>query len=231
MTVLTTLATAVLGALASALGIIGTRWWLARRAGHQLVERDTAPIRAIIEHRAAIHEAGHAICMWVSPYIVRINKVTIDEAAIGAGCVHATVSRNTSAETTPWHEIVCDLGGLAAEAMAFGSTRSGTARGDLIQARKRADRLADLGATTAPWKNGPGADDLPSLDIGQMFRAGSLSSDTEPILDEAYRHARAIVEARQSEVEAITTALLEHQGTIDSRDLAMLLGRRPFHLP
>lgn len=197
------------------------------------VERQTAnrvPLRSRIDHRAAVHEAGHAVCAWFNPYVVRIDYITLDDGSTGTGRVHQTISSKRHRADARWALIATDLGGIAAEVLEFGVVRSGPARGDLIRARDLAVQLVaeakDPNATTgsSPWDHV-----LPDepFDVSRMLRSIESDSDEARILNICYVRAKHLIESNPTLMERTVKALLQ-EGRLERDQIDRIFGRRPF---
>jgi len=191
-------------------------------------------IRARIEYRAAVHEAGHAVAAWCGhPYVVRISKITIDDGSMGEGRVEyaTTKGRNGKLEADRvWCDIVVSLGGIAAEMVEFNRMRSGPAKSDLEQARQSVAALVSAGAKNPPWDvaevaavaDGP-------FDMAKVYRSVSEGSEEARILNLCYDRAKYLVVRNQSLLEKVTESLLQ-TGVLTGISLVRIFGLRKFHL-
>jgi ATP-dependent Zn protease len=183
---------------------------------------DTGKIRNLIEYRVAVHEAGHAVCVWFDPYTRGIDRITIDDGAVGEGRVS---SSRMSRATAPsfWYGMVNNLGGIAGEMMEFKRMRSGTAKSDLEKALHKARELVKVDKLDPPWKHTELEDG--HFDISTMYR--SVDSDTPEarVLNLAYAHARYLLEKDRKRMLQVAGDLAKH-GVLEAKGVKRIFGTR-----
>jgi cell division protease FtsH len=180
-------------------------------------------LRATLAYRIAVHEAGHAVCAWASPYTWMITEVRLDDDRC-SGHVWLIGLRSQQSPVL-WHNIVIDLGGIAAEAKEFRGFRSGPAETDLVKALAFARTLAERGDVNPPW----GGSELPAnaFDLSKLFRSVVAGSPEARILNLAYVRAKALVKSDQERLYRMAEDLTE-KGVLGKADITYLFG---FRLP
>lgn len=206
----------------------GVGWLVGRRSAPVEVVVQSAPrsegkIRNLVEYRAAVHEAGHAVCAWSNPYTSSIDRVTIDAGALGEGFVLYSSAVSTPASI--WYRLVVHLGGLAGESVEFdGRMRSGTARSDLLKAKEDALELVQLESLDPPWPEPAGLEEG-DFDMAQMFRSVEAGSPVAVVLSVAFKRAKHVVERDRSRAQAVA-AKLAADGVLERADIRAIFGRR-----
>lgn len=191
------------------------------RAERLLAERARRQVPT--DERTAAHEAGHAILAWVSPKVIRLTTVTMDDEDGDAVVRFDRKELRTNADL--WDSITIGLAGIAAEGLAFESVKAGGARRDLERAAKWAEGLAASGdpLATFPFAE-PKA--ISRLDIGRLYetRPSPLACD---VLNLAYRRAKDVIAMRPDKFDALRTLLRERR-TLDPSEVEAVLGPRPW---
>jgi cell division protease FtsH len=200
-------------------------WYFESGFGRQKEEepKGEKKIRALIEWRAAIHEAGHAVCAWNHPQIVRINRVTIDEGSTGEGEVRY-IRAKIDTDDSLWCDVMVSMGGIAAEVMEFGRFRSGPARNDLEKALATARVLASRSSTQPPWQiqvpTGPR-----KLDISTTLRSVTPDSPEAWVLNACYDRAKDLVARDRTRLDRVAQHLAEH-GPLGPSEIRGIFGWR-----
>jgi ATP-dependent Zn protease len=177
----------------------------------------------MVEYRAAVHEAGHAVCIWFSPYARGLTRITIDDGSMGEGRVAYTYSGSRKPEAL-WYQVVGHLGGIAGEMHEFGRLRSGGSAVDLVNAKKRAMEIVESDKLLPPW----GAMELPEghFDMAGMYRSIDKGSAVALVLNLAYQRARYLVDADHERLVKVAEALAEY-GVLEELDIRRIFGKRP----
>jgi cell division protease FtsH len=159
----------------------------------------------------AYHEAGHVLCAELCPTVDKTLHATINPRGRAAG--FAVVGRSDRALHTAQHiheQLIYILGGRAAEHVVNGTVSSGAAN-DLEKANAIArSAVEEYGLSAA---------------VGQVvgFRSdaskATADSEVRRIVEEAYRHAIAMVEEHREQLERLAQALLT-AGDIDHLEIA-----------
>ena len=207
-------------------GVLMGRWSVHQEhaAAQAVVAADAkrTSTRALIEYRAAVHEAGHAVCAWFSPYTTSIKRITIDSGGTGTGRT-LTQHRQSAQPEADWYLLVGHLGGLAAEMHEFGNVRSGPSGSDLVLAKDPMGRLVNAGALSAPWTGAVLPQDY--FDVSTMYRSIEAGSDSAFVLNMSYQRARRLVDQDNGRLIEVAEALCEH-GTIAEPEIKRIFGKR-----
>jgi cell division protease FtsH len=168
--------------------------------------------RALTEHERrviAYHEAGHALCGELLPGVDRTHRISIIPrgAALGYTLHLPDEDRNLQTRAELVDEMVCLLGGRAAEQLVFGSITTGAA-GDL----KRVAAISR--AMIHEWAMGT------SVSALQLAAEGGAVSDRtrelrdaeqQHLADEAMRRAMRLLTGHRPQLEALAAALLRQE--------------------
>ncbi len=169
--------------------------------------------------RVAAHEAGHALVAWLSPQVISVTGVSLDE-----GKTHFTLIGAAGADGLFAHTIIC-LAGMAGEIADFGNARSGPSASALMAARGLAESLSRL----AGWPDCvhrsllsyPGTT---GLDLRAAF-GDRLRADVRHLLAAAYRMAKGRIDDGRDGFDRLINALLSKR-TLDRAGVAALFGPR-----
>ena len=159
----------------------------------------------------AYHEAGHVLCAELCPTVDKTLHATINPRGKAAG--FAVIGRSDRALHTAQHiheQLIYILGGRAAEHVVHGTVSSGAAN-DLEKANAIARAaVEEYGLSAAVGQV-----------VGIRSEASKATADSEVrrIVEEAYRHAIAMVEEHREQLERLTQALLT-AGDIDHLEIA-----------
>jgi cell division protease FtsH len=171
----------------------------------------------------AFHEAGHVLTAELCPNHDKAQRATVRPRGRAAGLALYGRSDRALQDAAFVHEqMVCALGGRAAEQIVFGKISSGAAN-DLSVVNGIARRaIEELGF---------------SPKLGQITRAAQgqpipLSQETLALIDrevervvaDAYRDALALLERHRDSLDALAQLLLT-QGDVERVDIVTALGR------
>lgn len=175
------------------------------------------------DHRAAIHEAGHAICAWHNPFVREITAIRIDNQGMGGGSVHYTTAP-LEFPSQMWWQIVVGLGGIAAELEEFDGFRSGPATPDIKGVVMLATKLTSLGAPNPPWSN---PHSLPSkyFDVSKTLRSVSSQDKSAAVMNLALVKARLLYAEDKRRMDIIRL-LAKHNGHLDHSHVRQIFGSR-----
>jgi len=192
----------------------GRRSRLTQRDFDSALERSIAGMqsrRALTAHERrviAFHEAGHALCAELLP-VVTTHRISIIPRGVALGyTLHLPdEDRNLQTRAELMDEMVCLLGGRAAEQMVFGSITTG-ASNDLM-------RVAGISrAMIHEWAMGT------SVSALQLAAEGGAVSDRtrelrdaeqQHLADEAMRRAVRLLTEHRALLDAIAAALLRQE--------------------
>jgi cell division protease FtsH len=213
----------------------GRRAVLTQRDFDSALERSIAGMqsrRALTERERrviAYHESGHALCAELLP-VVKTHRISIVPrgAALGYTLHLPDEDRNLQTRAELMDEMVCLLGGRAAEQLVFGSITTG-ASNDLM-------RVASISrAMIHEWAMGT------SVSALQLAAEGGAVSDRtrelrdaeqQHLADEAMRRAVRLLTEHRAQLEALAAALLR-QEVLERADIdAIMAGvARPDEAP
>lgn len=189
----------------------------------EILLRDMARVRHLAEFRAAVHEAGHAVVAWRSPYVVSIQMITIDNAGVGCGQVQYTLSHaGGGSPQGNWDRVAISLAGMAGELVEFGKLKSGGSKQDLLNARAAAYALIN-NYKDPIWKKEVADTDI---DMGRSFRR--VDPRVRKILNLGFARAKYICEQEKVRIAHIVT-LASQNGPLGAKDIREVFGKRPFH--
>lgn len=164
--------------------------------------------------RTAVHEAGHATVAWFCTAVIRVESATIVSDGVAAGRVVTVIDRNIRGNE--WCELVFAMGGVAAEALEFGSGHAREAAGDLASCRAIIDHLRG----EPPWPEPKGR----TLPWRSLFRS-DVSERDAALLTFAFRTATAILMNYRSRSDRLAATLLTH-GRVGETEIAAVMGSR-----
>jgi cell division protease FtsH len=203
------------------------------------------PARPIVlspaeRERVAYHEGGHAILGLVLPGADPVSRVTITPRgqALGVTYQQPDDDRHNYEEGYLRGRIVGAMGGRAAEDVVYG-TRTTGAESDMQQATSIARQMVTRWGMSE--KLGPVA--LAQQDDGSFDPDGEagtpgvwrpyseetarlIDAEVRRVLDESYEDALRLLRQRRQELDALATALLEHE-SLDEQQILQITGLRP----
>lgn len=185
-----------------------------------------APTPSLLE-QAVIHESGHTLAAWLSPYVTGIAWVSISLRHDSRTC-YEWIRPDPYVPSWGWDMSSIRLAGLAAEFAALDVARSGTSSGDLSGARDALIEALRLGGLSGcPWSD-PAAK-VQLLDIGQMFRIPP-ESDLRLAMNLSFAHAYRLIVEHRPQFDRLCQELRENRHLL-SEDVAYVLGEgRPWVL-
>lgn len=186
--------------------------------------KDT-PVRAAADERevAIVHEAGHALIAWLSPFVEEIAFVSVSVRR-NSVTQHVRLGRAPFPPVWYWDEARIMLGGLAGQFLSHGVANAINSKNDLVHATATLTEVVTrYGSDSCPW---PDARTDFKVDVGKMFR---VPPDTEirRALNLVMSSASALLVRHRLRHQEIC-ALLREQGHLLPEDLTALLGDRPW---
>lgn len=206
--------------------------------GWQKKTNDGPDLRTGVDwrRRVAVHEAGHAVLAWASPYVTEVGFIALEmktlwpDQVILAGVTAYSVSPTVAADPRHlWNQIVIGLGGMAAEAFMLRSIKSRGCTVDLMGAKGYAEIIRGRRGAAAmdwlPWDD-DGEDAGRGLpDIADMF-VEPIDPTVRDILNACCRRAKLGVAAQPQRLAALMNALMADD-RLNNDQLWRLLGPRP----
>lgn len=164
----------------------------------------------------AIHEAGHAVFAWFSPFYKAVHGIIIRRNSGDLGRTFDERRGGSTDKNSLLDEVACYLAGMVAEEL---SGHGRTSSNDLPEATVKAlEMVREFGmgrrvglryvhdqAVLSPWLK------------------SSIDRDVREILGQAYRRARRVIAKHLDQVEAIAEVLLRNKA-IDQKSLERILG-------
>ncbi len=170
----------------------------------------------------AVHEAGHVLCAELCDTHEKAQRATIRPRGRAAGmAVYGRTDRSLHSQQYIHEQLVCVLGGRAAEHVAFGTVSSGAAN-DLQKANAVARQaIEQLGLS-------PRAGQLISGDSGQRYQLAEstrevLDQEVERLVAQAYGEAIRLLEDHREQLDRLS-GVLERSGDIDRLEIQAALG-------
>lgn len=177
----------------------------------------------------ACHEAGHALVAWMLPGTDPVHKVTIIPRgrALGLTMQLPEEERNSQDRTYLCNTLCTLLGGRIAEEIVFNQMTTG-AGNDIERVSDIARRMVcEWGMSEAIGPLTFRISNPLSNQAGQIISEQTMvlvDSEVKKIVQAAYDTARAILTEKRMILDAITTALLEHE-TISRPDLQTIIDK------
>jgi cell division protease FtsH len=221
----------------------------ARRQQDEVRRRDFAdaleklvlgPARAMLmnpeeKRRVAYHEGGHTILGLVVPGADSVNRVTIVPRgqALGVTYQQPEDDRHNYDEAYLRARIIGAMGGRAAEEVVYGGRTTG-AENDMQQATNMARQMVtrwgmsdkigpmSLGGQDNPYLAGDVGGGVGGKPYSEGF-AQLVDSETQRILEENYAAAMQLLTLNRSALDALATALMEHE-TLDRDEILQVTG-------
>ncbi len=183
-------------------------------------ERRTNPATPEERKLIAYHESGHVLCAELCPTHEKAQRATIVPRGKAAGlAVWGQVDRALHSAQYLHEQLVCILGGRAAEQVIAGSVTSGAAN-DLQKANGLARHVVQelglserAGQVTVSGADGAHAETTRSV----------IDSEVERLIREAYADAVRLLEGHRVELDSLAAALLE-RGDIDRLEILDAVG-------
>ena len=168
----------------------------------------------------AIHEAGHAVAMYLLPTQEEVRHITIIPRGRSLGATWYLPKDDTSNLTRNemYEEIVSLLGGRVAEAIFIGDISVG-ASNDIDRASRLArDMVARYGMCESLGTVSYLSDD--EIFVGRDFEktksysekvAGTIDDEVKALIDKAYRHCEQLLKDNKDKMEQVVKFLLENE--------------------
>ena len=182
----------------------------------------------------AIHEAGHAVAMYLLPTQDEVRHITIVPRGQSLGATWH-LPKDDSANMTRnemYEQIVGLLGGRVAEALFVGDISVG-ASNDIDRATKLArDMVARYGMCerlgTVSYLDGGevfiGRDYQTTKSYSEAV-AATIDEEVKILIDKAYAHCKQILEDNAQKLHAVVDYLLEHESMTGEQFTACMEGR------
>jgi cell division protease FtsH len=235
----------------------------ARRNGESIHQKDVldaletlvlGPARALVmsveeRTRVAYHEGGHAILGLLMPGADPVNRVTIVPHGMALGVTYQRPEddRHSYSEQYLHARIVGAMGGRAAEEVVFDARTTGS-ENDMQHATDLARQMvtrwgmsARLGPVTLAPRDGAASGGSDGFGFGGGWSkpygaatADAIDVEVQRLLEEAASEAVRLLKAHRRELDALATALLEHE-TLDEQGIrratGLLVIPRPVPVP
>ena len=184
------------------------------------------------KRHTAVHEAGHAIVIALTPEVEPLHKVTIIPRgrALGATFQLPQKDRYTVTRTSLVGDLAGAMGGRAAEALVFGEISTGASQ-DIRQATATARRMVTewgMSDRLGPQFFG---DREELLFLGrEVSRSNDISPETaraideevKRLIDDAYATASSLLASHRPQLDQIVDLLVEKE-TLDAQDIDDIL--------
>ena len=192
------------------------------------LEKPNMPMTPEERRITAIHEAGHAVVMWSLPECDPVLKVTVVPRgrSLGATWSSPDEDRIHVTDEALEEQLAGLLGGRIAEEVNYHTLGVG-ALSDLERATKAAYAMVTyygMSKKIGPlsYYDSTGTRDTFTKPFSEQT-AHDIDIEVRRFVEEAYARARAIIEAKNAQINAIADLLLEKE-TIYSEDLEQILG-------
>ena len=193
--------------------------------------------RIVSEHEkklTAVHEAGHAITMYVLPTQDPVHLITIIPRGTAGGMTISLPQDDQQYNTRNemFETVVSFLGGRVAEQLRMGDISTG-ASNDLQRATGLVrDMVAKYGMSDAlgPVSYASGGEVFIGRDYEKTKSysekiAGSIDDEVEMVMRKAYSECERILTEHQSQLDAVAAYLLEHENMTRAQFEAVMQGR------
>ena len=193
--------------------------------------------RIVSEHEkklTAVHEAGHAITMYVLPTQDPVHLITIIPRGTAGGMTVSLPQDDQQYNTRNemFETVVSFLGGRVAEQLRMGDISTG-ASNDLQRATGIVrDMVAKYGMSDAlgPVSYASGGEVFIGRDYEKTKSysekiAGSIDDEVEMVMRKAYSECERILTEHQSQLDAVAAYLLEHENMTRAQFEAVMQGR------
>ena len=192
------------------------------------LEKPNMPMTPEERRITAIHEAGHAVVMWSLSECDPVLKVTVVPRgrSLGATWSSPDEDRIHVTDEALEEQLAGLLGGRIAEEVNYHTLGVG-ALSDLERATKTAYAMVTyygMSKKIGPlsYYDSTGTRDTFTKPFSEQT-AHDIDVEVRRFVEEAYARARAIIEAKNAQINAIADLLLEKE-TIYSEDLEQILG-------
>jgi cell division protease FtsH len=187
--------------------------------------------------RIAYHEGGHAILGLVLPDADTVHRVSIVPRgqALGVTYQRPDADRYNYPESYLRSRIIGILGGRAAEEVVYG-TRTTAAENDIEQATSIARGMVtrwgmsdQLGMVQLAPKQNPYLGSVEGYGASKPFSdetARAIDLEVQRIISDSHDEAKRLLLVHRKELDALATALLEHE-TLDESAILEVTGLSP----
>jgi ATP-dependent Zn protease len=193
------------------------------RHSRELGEADSGEYIQRERYSVAVHEACHAVCADEERRHMQVDIATIERRGAIGGLVGSIPpeDRFTHWSSEYQADLVVCLASIAGEEMFFEQHTSGVG-GDLQQATKLAELMSGRWGMGGKLRSREKPTDMTG---SGMAENGADPDEVEALLEAARVRAREILEARRSDVLALSHALEAHR-TLDGDDVQAVFQRR-----
>jgi ATP-dependent metalloprotease FtsH len=182
--------------------------------------------------RTAVHEAGHALAMWLLPQQKNVLKISVTPRGHAMGYTQKAGSEFHEYQTnvTMFTDLVVMMGGRAAEDVLYGDPSIG-AMDDL----QRATSLAIQQLLSHGMSQNVGMlafHPQEATDAGRSwvhYSEGTqvhVEAEAKRLLEAAYRHCKTLIEQNKDKINAMADLLVDKKEVI-TEDIEKLWGPRP----
>jgi cell division protease FtsH len=156
----------------------------------------------------AYHEAGHVLCAELCPNHEKAKRASVRPRGKAAGvALYGRSDRVLADSEYLFEQMVCALGGRAAEQLVYGKVSSGAANDLLVANRIARQAIEELGL---------------SAEVGQIVSAphvgrvaertkGKIDVAIEQLVADAYRQALALLEGNRPQLDRLAQLLLRQR--------------------
>src|SRR6202012_3750598 len=204
-------------------------------------ERKTRAMSDKEKRVTAYHEAGHALTAWAMPNLDPVHKVTIlpRGRSLGHTLVLPLEDRYTQTRSEILDQLVCALGGRAAEELVFHEPTTG-ASNDIEKATALARSMVTeygMSSKLGAVKYGTGdAEPFMGRDYGHQRDysedvSGDIAAEVRGLIEAAHDEAWEILVQSRDVLDALVLELIEKE-TLNAPDLERILApvrKRPPH--
>jgi ATP-dependent Zn protease len=167
----------------------------------------------------SVHEAGHLVAHWFSPFTIQIGAVTTNDKGTSVWS-----RAHTGLPQFDWDILVAYLAGLAGVMHAFGKTSTTGARDDLSNARQFAERLCAVTDDPHRYRLWSCDETAFAPDFSKAFRK-PLPQQTQDVMASAFRRAREMIAEHDREFWLLAEAVRENE-ILRIYEIEAILGKR-----
>lgn len=171
----------------------------------------------------AYHEAGHVLCAELCSNHEKAQRATVKPRGQAGGlAIYGQLDRALHSVDYVQEQLICALGGRAAEQVVFGTVSSGAAN-DLQKVNALARQaIEELGLSR---RTGQLITRQSGREVGASERTKAIiDQEVEALVADAYADAIAMLEAHRDQLESLAQALLEKQD-LNRAEILQALGR------
>jgi cell division protease FtsH len=158
-------------------------------------------------YRTAVHEAGHAVLLFLCPSNERIKRATINPVGSYLGCVFSKHTRPNSNLEELKNKIIILFGGRAAEQEIFNNFDTGS-----VSDLAKASNIARDIVTQYGMSEEIGPVQIPIYHTNSSFfenEKEKINNTVKTILEECLQKARQILNENKTILEAVAQALMQ----------------------